>query len=1326
MAGSDQSRKPKIVKQETRIYDNDGSQQYIDFDEGMDITGGRTKPNIQYVERSPDSISDDGSIGTSMRNLMSDDDVYADRTDEHGNKVLLHRGGPAGWAQLVWKHLTNVSANFSEKFVSSDNIYANNFIINYHSYTAPLPFSLEHFVTQCSFTKSKTGAYETARLSLKLPYQLALSLFAEDDAQPQPGGYILIKTRPPTDPDQVLNTQSPENIENALHFGVVSSLQYDVTPDDKGNLICKIDLVANSFIHNLIYGQYRFTFLNSQDEVVREDENGKQVREVREEGYGSREYYKNIDDFLAFVKKEVNAATGKFNLGQSLRNFVEQFAYPMLPVSLHSEPMNTQALYKVLYDPSASFEKTIEQLKLYVPESSINGLLYSLSNLAQLAGEEQIGFGGDPFTQFYDPDNPTRNSFMKYVMNGFTNPDAQYELGYDNDTVSESTRLADAIKIQPRREIQLRDIIHVAVRRDDLPPSSELYGTMPAATETFQDLNRIRNLGAKSLTVWGLMQGTFQVDSQLIEFYPTMIPITHDDIEYFKKNTQIPNPIKHLHKKLGGIPTLILRLKPMHPKVSIDQTSIDAEYKRKKNFGSPSPLPPPCYVTSSELLGLNVKDNSFGKVMTTDTVAFSDFQITYEGEITETLDLSGPRGTFGRTLDQRMGPAQFSRNMSVSGGSSQPARIVQPSAKPIIPVQIRKEQVLSMRFGQNDIDRINATFTNLPGVKNLSSRIKYGIMSDPVINNTAALKHGLRMYESTYPYFELSAYQGQKTNRADDIGQFLSMAQDNYTDMTRFKTTALAERAYMIYGDEQKYFKGTLVCTSLVPQGIYPGCWAEVFMQDPTGDKIDDQHAVLHLYVDSISHDYNVDIITGNVNVKSVISFSRGSYGATMPNFPTVRAAIPDHRSSPGSRTKQSGVTPIRQQQKSIGSKIFEAMLSADSSVSPRRVKNSKEPDLPAGRSHRGQHVTEMKTVKLTKEFLQRLRDNGVITEADFRILKSLNRIPQDNMKELVELLQIAEDIEIEDDIQTAERDDYNFSDLYEQQEANRTSDEAKAGETDKAKQIAKQQAIDARESSSPSTPSDVEENTERVQETTQPKSTNPDGKTPIDPDAEQQRNRQELGTTEEDVRETVRNEGLDSAAGTSVDEPGKTEQLEEIRQAARTRNPNNWNSAVSNEVGHEGAGYTVPAGETDTDGDGLTDREEAIIGTNPNLANTDFDAYTDFEEFVKLEDDTGVGGIETYQRQALPEEDVDSDVVIDEYEREIGMDTTRVDTDGDGIDDYTELRLRTNPLVASKLFTGQEDPAFYENTITWDEYLETYEYPANAREIAANPEDEE
>ncbi len=75
--------------------------------------------------------------------------------------------------------------------------------------------------------------------------------------------------------------------------------------------------------------------------------------------------------------------------------------------------------------------------------------------------------------------------------------------------------------------------------------------------------------------------------------------------------------------------------------------------------------------------------------------------------------------------------------------------------------------------------------------------------------------------------------------------------------------------------------------------------------------------------------------------------------------------------------------------------------------------------------------------------------------------------------------------------------------------------------------------------------------------------------------------------------------------------------------------------------------------GSVDTDGDGLTDKEEEELGTDPALVDTDGDGLSDLEE------------------------------------RDLGTDGTQYDTDGDGYSDYEESLAGSDPT--------DEDDVIYE-----------------------------
>lgn len=110
--------------------------------------------------------------------------------------------------------------------------------------------------------------------------------------------------------------------------------------------------------------------------------------------------------------------------------------------------------------------------------------------------------------------------------------------------------------------------------------------------------------------------------------------------------------------------------------------------------------------------------------------------------------------------------------------------------------------------------------------------------------------------------------------------------------------------------------------------------------------------------------------------------------------------------------------------------------------------------------------------------------------------------------------------------------------------------------------------------------------------------------------------------------------------------------------------------------------------GGTDSDGDGLTDAEEASLGTDPNQQDTDGDGLTDFDEV----DNDGnpasyTPGIDTDPTNP----DTDGDGLNDGQETfETGTNAVLPDTDGDGVGDGTEV------LVGSDAFSA--NPVIYAN----------------------------
>ena len=120
----------------------------------------------------------------------------------------------------------------------------------------------------------------------------------------------------------------------------------------------------------------------------------------------------------------------------------------------------------------------------------------------------------------------------------------------------------------------------------------------------------------------------------------------------------------------------------------------------------------------------------------------------------------------------------------------------------------------------------------------------------------------------------------------------------------------------------------------------------------------------------------------------------------------------------------------------------------------------------------------------------------------------------------------------------------------------------------------------------------------------------------------------------------------------------------------------------------------------TDSDGDGLTDAEEAILGTDPNNIDTDGDGLPDGLEVElgtnPLVADTDGDGLDDALEIGWTDPnniDTDGDGLTDGSEvMEYNSDPLSADSDGDGLADAAEISLGTGLLVADSDGDGLRD----------------------------------
>lgn len=119
---------------------------------------------------------------------------------------------------------------------------------------------------------------------------------------------------------------------------------------------------------------------------------------------------------------------------------------------------------------------------------------------------------------------------------------------------------------------------------------------------------------------------------------------------------------------------------------------------------------------------------------------------------------------------------------------------------------------------------------------------------------------------------------------------------------------------------------------------------------------------------------------------------------------------------------------------------------------------------------------------------------------------------------------------------------------------------------------------------------------------------------------------------------------------------------------------------------------------EKDTDGDGLTDYNEFVYGTDINCIDSDKDGLSDYEEVAII--GTNPNKIDT-DDNGIPDgnEDADGDGIKNSEECQLDTSNCTVDSDGDKISDYDEIYVHhTNPLDIDTDGDGADDKWEIEN----------------------------
>jgi len=768
--------------------------------------------------------------------------------------------GPVG--RFIATFLKHSVINFQARNV--EDTYMNNFIVNLHNHNFPIPLPLQYFITDFDVSFSKDAPYASCNFRLQMPVGLAMGIFSGPNAHPEPGSWICVRHLP-NDNDSAMHNfvlggewaqgQPPnygEGMTDLQFLGTISSLDWDISIDQNTGIeTCSVNVSANSFIHNLMFAEYSIKNARMEDQTEEEvvasgyDSQGNVLDsdgdvtigvslEHREDSAASENYYLRWETWLRLCKELASAGAGRVNLKVALEKLIRGLGYPMLPASFQFEPtdfvhfimdfFSTANQSDIVENMKQLYHRTGPQIGALLINGAIsmmeilqieNPILNSLgiqSTAARVYGEFFDDLGNQLYGERASQD-PSQGDFI--------------------NEVKILRQFLGSPTLSAKSPISIGDLCHIATTRDDIPPSHPLWGTMPHNDEPFIDMNKIKNYGMKTTSVWELVTGTFQPDEYIIELFPVILNASNRDVVDFYKAKGIS--INPFYQYIGGIPTIILRMKPIHPfvgRVGINTQSINAEKLKNRQRGASHfsytealQYKPASETVRDPVTGRNIadyKDNSFGVAL----------------------------------------PYQYNPTVPSSHPDYQHAIAYPP--------MIHKHEIKSMRFSQTDRARVNSVKVSSPDMANMSGRLRHASEGNMVHNVEMALRHGWRSYNPVWPFAE---YRGTPTTRPS--AQALINAGQIYS--------TLSERMYMMMGDDQMYFTGQMILSSQLMKSITPGCWIEVYSHNYGQDRN------FLAYVTAITHDYSIDQEDGTLTLETIITFERGSYGGLCPNLPSYK-----------------------------------------------------------------------------------------------------------------------------------------------------------------------------------------------------------------------------------------------------------------------------------------------------------------------------------------------------------------------------------------------------------------------------------------------------
>ena len=367
--------------------------------------------------------------------------------------------------------------------------------------------------------------------------------------------------------------------------------------------------------------------------------------------------------------------------------------------------------------------------------------------------------------------------------------------------------------------------------------------------------------------------------------------------------------VMNSYAKLGAIPTVVYRLKPLCPGTFINATSLATSLMRSRpksilQVAKESDIMPP--TASERLIQLPFGDQL--KIENAPSAIEPPSPIDLEAVATEAnvvpnpvLGIGTPAAVYAKqaaeaklryqaalgkaTADYDKKAQEYQRVKLLREAYTLPSFKYSESATRLHDnfIVLDDSYLTSISFAFSERNRINAvvfdsSFTSSSQTKFDLSALE--IAPDPILDAPDIRRDGLRVYEGSFPF--LHTVNEDTSSQSEGQKKIILLPQ------------AMAERAFMLLANDHEFSSGSIQMVYHEGYEITPGMWGLIKLRNPedrelveatttdssvTASSNVDPQNYFEFYINSVTRVVQVDQVTGAIYGSIVVNYTRGSYG---------------------------------------------------------------------------------------------------------------------------------------------------------------------------------------------------------------------------------------------------------------------------------------------------------------------------------------------------------------------------------------------------------------------------------------------------------------